>query len=139
MKEGVKITISDRSIIFLACTLLSALTLASTGVLEDNNAFQNKIFEKRGQQIANVIDLMVYTDEGYFEKRLPYPMDIEIYSVGLDKNVSIDSRTNREVSFRLESAPTNVNIEGAQYLCVEKLDDPLLLPENEVNVSKGQC
>lgn len=132
-------TVSDRSVIFLACALLSALTLGATGVLEDNNVFQNKIFEKRGQQIANAIDLMVYTDEGHFQKRLSYPMDIEVYDVGLDKNISINSRTNTEVTFRLDSSPPNVNIEDAQYICVNKVQDPLLLPENEVQVSKGQC
>lgn len=132
-------TVSDRSVIFLACALLSALTLGSAGVLEDNNVFQNKIFEKRGQQIANAIDLMMYTDEGHFQKRLPYPMDVEIYNAGPNKNVTIDSRSNTEVSFRLDAAPTNVNIEDAQTLCVKKLDNPMLLPQNEVNVSKGQC
>lgn len=132
-------TVSDRAVIFLACTLLSALTLGAAGVLEDNNAFQNKIFEKRGQQIANTIDLMQYTDEGHFQKRLPYPIDVEIHNAGPNKNVTLDSGSNREVSFRLDAAPTNVNIEDAQYLCVKKLDDPALLPQNEVNVSKGQC
>lgn len=133
-------TVSDRSVIFLACALLSALTLGATGVLEDNNVFQNKIFEKRGQQIANSIDLMMYTDEGYFEKRLSHPMDIEIFYIGGgEKNISINSRTNKEVIFNLDASPTNVNIEDAQYLCVEKIDSVYLTPSEEVQVSKGQC
>lgn len=133
-------TVSDRSIIFLACALLSALTLGATGVLEDNNVFNNKIFEKRGQQITNSIDLMMYTDEGYFEKRLSHPMDIEIYSIGgLEKNITIDSRTNKAVTYNLDTLPPNVNIQDAQYICVEKRNIAMMLPSEEVEVTKGRC
>lgn len=133
-------TLSDRAIIFLVCALLSAVTIGASGVLEDNNVFKNKIFEKRGQQIANSVDLMMYTDEGEFEKRLSHPMNIDIYSVaGLEKKISINSDTNKEVTFNLDTYPSDVNIENAKYICVQKEDLMMVPSSEEVEVSKGQC
>lgn len=131
-------TVSDRTIIFLVTSLLAAATLGSANIIDENSVFKDKIFEFQTQQIANSIDAMVYTDEGFAEKSFKQPTYLRIEG-GFDKELTVDRENLERVTVDLDSRPSNVEIEDAFVICIRKSQSPFTPEPNSVDVEEGQC
>ncbi|WP_414837882.1 hypothetical protein ACK3SF_00550 [Candidatus Nanosalina sp. VS9-1] len=133
-------TLSDRAVVFLVATLLSAATLSTAGIAEQNSVFQNKIFELRGQQLANDIDAMMYTDEGYLEKRLASETDLTITSGDSGMKIVLEREGLDDVEAPLDSSPSSTTLEDVSYLCIHKHRfNPVQGVAELVDVEGGQC
>lgn len=133
-------SVSDRSVIFLVSALLAAATVSSAGIVEQNTVFKNKIFELRGQQLANSIDAMMYSDKGQLQKRLAAETDLSITAQNTGVKLILERDNLDDVEVPLDSSPDTKTLEDISYICVEKNElAPGLSIENLVDVEGGKC
>lgn len=134
-------TVSDRSVIFLAVAGLSALTIASAGVVEKSNVFNEKMFELRVRELANVIDAMALYENGEMTMHLAGNWTME-FNGGTGLRTLEAQRNGESVNASLDVVPDEPSTGSlkAQVICISKSTDYSSSPsDKELSVSRGEC
>ncbi|NMJ76914.1 hypothetical protein GLU64_00675 [Nanohaloarchaea archaeon] len=123
---------------------LSALTIASAGVIEKNNVFNEKMFELRVRELANVIDTMALYENGEMTMHLAGNWTMEFSGASGLRTLKA-SRDGASANATLDIKPDEPSTGSlkAQIICISKSTNynppsggP---PRQELKVSRGEC
>lgn len=133
-------TLSDRSVIFLVVAGLAAMTIASVGLAEKNNAFQDKMFELRARELANVIDAVELYQEGEMTMHLPRNWTVNFNDPA---TTPPEMEVNREsidpVEVNLDTMPDTTTVQG-EVLCISKTPPSYSPPApSQLTIDQGEC
>lgn len=133
-------TLSDRSVVFLVVAGLAAMTIASVGLAEKNNAFQDKVFELRVRELANTIDAMELYQEGEMTMNLPRNWTINFNDPA---SAPPEMEVNREgidpVEVNLDTMPDTTTVQG-EVICISKTPLSTSPPSPpQLTLDRGDC
>lgn len=133
-------TLSDRTIVLFVTMLLAAFTLANAGVLEENNVFQEALYEYRIHQIANSVEVMASADYGYVEKEMTEPTYLRIENTGFSQSELTIQRPQMDpYTVEMDVYHPSREKEDVFYICIRKSNAPMASDTQQVRVENGTC
>ncbi len=120
--------------------LLATATFANAGVLEENNVFQEALYEYRIEQIAQNMELMVSADYGHVQKEMTEETYMRIEPTGLTESELTIQRPQMEpYTVEMDIRHPELEKEDVLYICITKSNAAIVPDEQQVRVENGTC